>query len=165
MIKNIWKNKCKDIVGLSIKHASDGDSKIRQLMLEDYKVVEMDTTEGRMAWFYLFIYFPVNLDAVGDAKGLHEQYFIYNVKIFIFPLDSLVRVFLAWTWHGASRTYGDGLQQIQLKWTRIEARRHHKERLRELGVCPMPISKQCVTLSWKYLFITQGSSRADTWNR
>lgn len=37
VIEKIWEDECKDIVGPIVGHVSDGDSRRRQLMLEDYK--------------------------------------------------------------------------------------------------------------------------------
>ena len=88
VIEKIWEDECKDIVGPIVGHASDGDSRRRQLMLEDYKAVE--GTRLQVEWPGWF--FSASLDAAGDAKGLHDQDFIHNGKKLINLLDSPVRV-------------------------------------------------------------------------
>ena len=88
VIEKIWEDKCKDIVGPIVGHASDGDSRRRQLMLEDYKAVE--GTRLKVEWHGWL--FSASLDAAGNVKGLHDQDFIHNGKKLINPLDSPVRV-------------------------------------------------------------------------
>lgn len=57
-------------------------------MMEDYKAVEGIWLKVEWSgWF-----FSSSLDAVSDAKGLHDQDFIHNGKNLINPLDSPVRV-------------------------------------------------------------------------
>ena len=88
VIEKLWVDKCKDIVGSIVGHANNGDSRKRQLMLEDYKAV--DGIRLKVEWPGWF--FSASLDATGDAKGLHDQDFIHSGKKLINPLDLPVRI-------------------------------------------------------------------------
>jgi len=86
-IDELWKQECLEAVGPIIGHASDGDSRRRQLMLADYKL--MEDTRLKVDWpGWLF---SAGLDANSDAFGLHDQDYIHNGKKLINPLDSPVR--------------------------------------------------------------------------
>ena len=76
----------KDVIGPIIGHASDGDSKCRKLMLEDYLGKSQDQffidwcgwkLRGRMV--------------DGHVYGLHDQDFVHGGKKLISPLDSPTR--------------------------------------------------------------------------
>ena len=87
VIDDLWKRDCLGTVGPIICHASDSDSRRRQLMLADYKIdsgrrLQVDW-EGWM--------FTTSLDEKGDAKGLHDQDYIHIGKKLINPLLSAAR--------------------------------------------------------------------------
>ena len=83
-----WEASCKEIIGPIIGHASDGDSRRRQLMLKDYK----SDVGKRLKLEWEGWLFSASLDDNGDARGLHDQDYIHNRKKLINPLDSPVRV-------------------------------------------------------------------------
>ena len=86
-IDKLWDKHCKIVVGPIIGHASDGDSRRRQLMLADYK-----STDGqRLKVDWPGWVFSAELDSNGNAMGLHDQDFIHNGKKLINPIDSPVR--------------------------------------------------------------------------
>ena len=86
-IEKLWDKHCKDVVGPIIGHASDGDSRRRQLMLVDYK-----STDGqRLKVDWPGWVFSAKLDSNGNGMGLHDQDFIHNGKKLINPIDSPVR--------------------------------------------------------------------------
>ena len=87
VIDDLWKRNCLGAVGPIIGHASDGDSRRRQLMLADYKSdsgswLKVDW-EG---WMFI-----ASLDEKGDARRLHNQDYIHNGKKLINPLLSAAR--------------------------------------------------------------------------
>lgn len=88
-IDKLWEKHCKASVGLIIGHASDGDSRRRQLMLAEYKAYDGDRLQA-MEWPGWM--FTGKLDCHGDATGLHDQDFIHNGKKLINPIDSPVRM-------------------------------------------------------------------------
>jgi hypothetical protein len=70
-----------------VGHASDGDSRRRQLMLADYQRndgIRLDV--GWEGWV-----FTASLDSCGNAKGLHDQDYIHNGKKLINPLLSATK--------------------------------------------------------------------------
>ena len=75
-------------IGPIIGHASYGDNRQRQLILQDYK--SKDGTHYKISWKGWFLY--VKLEGDGCVLGLHDQDYIHNGKIFVNPLDSLVKV-------------------------------------------------------------------------
>jgi hypothetical protein len=86
-IDQLWDKHCKIVVGPIIGHASDGDSRRRQLMLADYK--STDGQHLKVDWPGWV--FSAELDSNGNAMGLHDQDFIHNGKKLINPIDSPVR--------------------------------------------------------------------------
>ena len=88
VIDNLWEKECLSAVGPIIGHASDGDSRRRQLMLQDYRSkVGMRLSVNWEGWTL-----TASLDQNGDASGLHDQDYIHNGKKLINPLLSAVRV-------------------------------------------------------------------------
>jgi hypothetical protein len=74
-------------VGPIVGHASDGDSRRRQLMLADFKsTVGTHLDIGCEGWM-----FTASLDEKGNARGLHNQDYLHNGKILINPLLSAAR--------------------------------------------------------------------------
>ena len=86
-IKDFWNKECKDIVGPIVGHASDGDSRRRQLILSDYR--SQEGTRLRVDWDGWLL--TSSLNKHGDASGLHDQDWIHNGKKLINPLDSPVK--------------------------------------------------------------------------
>ena len=86
-IDDLWDKHCKSTIGPIIGHASDGDSKRRQLMLVDYK----SNSNPRLQVEWPGWIFSATVDSLGNATGLHDQDFIHNGKKLINPVDSLVR--------------------------------------------------------------------------
>jgi len=86
-IEDLWDKECKDIVGPIVGHASDGDSRRRQLMLSDYR--SQEGTRLRVEWDGWLL--TASLNEHGDASGLHDQDWIHNGKKLINPLDSSVK--------------------------------------------------------------------------
>jgi hypothetical protein len=75
-------------VGPIVGHASDGDSRRRQLMLADFKSIEGNRLDiGWEGWMI-----SASLDENGDAKGLHDQDYLHNGKKLINPLLSAARI-------------------------------------------------------------------------
>lgn len=86
-IDTLWTKYCYDAVGPILGHASDGDSRRQQLMLEDYKgLVGRRLTVDWEGWI-----FSSAVNAEGEAIGLHDQDYIHNGKKLLNPLDSNVR--------------------------------------------------------------------------
>jgi hypothetical protein len=82
-IERLWEKECKGEVGPIVGHASDGDSRRRQLMLSDYK--ETGGTRLKLDWEGWL--FSAGVDNNGDAFGLHDQDYIHNGKKLINPID------------------------------------------------------------------------------
>lgn len=88
IIDGLWAKDCLDVVGPIVGHSSDGDSRRRQLMLQDYRcLVGARLAVGWEGWNL-----TCGLDGTGNAKGLHDQDYIHNGKKLINPLLSAVRV-------------------------------------------------------------------------
>ena len=86
-IDALWMTHCYSDVGPIIGHASDGDSRRRQLMLQDYRGVEGPRlTIQWEGWL-----FSTALNFRGEATGLHDQDYIHNGKKLLNPIDSNVR--------------------------------------------------------------------------
>ena len=86
-IDNLWSQHCYAPIGPIIGHASDGDSRRRQLMLTDYKNLDgMRLTVDWEGWV-----FTSAMNEAGEATGLHDQDYVHNGKKLLNPLDSNVR--------------------------------------------------------------------------
>jgi hypothetical protein len=85
-MEKLWAAECKQVVGPIIGHASDGDSRRRQLMLQDYLCDDVTQNRQSIPWVGWKLSVLLNVD--GESMGLHDQYFIHNGKKFINPLDS-----------------------------------------------------------------------------
>ncbi|MCO5573933.1 hypothetical protein L7F22_027711 [Adiantum nelumboides] len=85
-ISSLWNEKLWPRIGMIIGHASDGDSRLRRLMLFDY----MDTSGSRFGipwkgW-------PLSAKMVDNGViGLHDQDFIHNGKKLVNVLDKSKR--------------------------------------------------------------------------
>lgn len=86
-IDSLWKLHCEESVGPVVGHASDGDSRRRQLMLEDYTGKSGHRFEVPWEGFVLSAVLGVG----NRVQGLHDQDFIHNGKKLINPLDSVVK--------------------------------------------------------------------------
>jgi hypothetical protein len=86
-IEELWRKECRSIVGPIIGHASDGDSRIRQLMLIDYK----NLAEERLSINWEGWLLTDSVDEDGYYRDLHDQDWLHNGKKLINPLDSLVK--------------------------------------------------------------------------
>ena len=86
-IEDLWRKECQDKVGPIIGHASDGDSRRRQLMLSDYKSI----TGVRFSINWEGWLLSAVVDEEGKCSGLHDQDWIHNGKKLINPLDSPVK--------------------------------------------------------------------------
>ena len=84
----LWKISCLQSIGPIIGHSSDGDSRRRQLMLEDYR----GTTGERRSIPWAGWNLTATKNELGQVVGLGDQDFIHNGKKLINPLDSPVRV-------------------------------------------------------------------------
>ena len=87
MIDNLWVKDCFSAVGPIIEHASDGDSRRRQLMLGDYK--GNNGTPLGVGWDGWM--FTATIEDHSYAIGLHDQDYIHNGKKLINPLLSAAR--------------------------------------------------------------------------
>lgn len=88
VIDKLWARDCLAAVGPIVGHASDGDSRRRQLMLADFKSIEGNRLDiGWEGWM-----FSASLDENGNAKGLHDQDYLHNGKKLINPLLSAARI-------------------------------------------------------------------------
>jgi hypothetical protein len=84
----LWIEDCLDSIGPILGHASDGNSRRRQLMLADYL---SDSSERyRIPWDGWLMSACIDLE--DRVFGLHDQDYVYNGKKLINPLDSPVRV-------------------------------------------------------------------------
>ena len=83
----LWFKECHSSVGPIVGHASDGDSRRRQLMLHDYRTKEGSRLDvGWDGWLL-----SASMNSEGDAFGLHDQDYVHNGKKMINPLLSSVR--------------------------------------------------------------------------
>jgi hypothetical protein len=87
-IDALWKDNCLEDVGPIIGHASDGDSRRRQLMLQDY--TNKDGARYAIPWEGWML--SASVTENGMVVGMHDQDYIHNGKKLINPLDSPVRV-------------------------------------------------------------------------
>jgi hypothetical protein len=87
-IDQLWRQHCEEHIGPIVGHASDGDSRRRQLMLEDYTSKVVSRYEVPWEGFIL----SASLVDISSVSGLQDQDFIHNGKKLINPLDSPVRV-------------------------------------------------------------------------
>ena len=86
-IDELWAKHCYSAVGPIIGHASDGDSRRRQLMLLDYRNSDgMRLSVGWEGWVLTSA-----MNEHGEATGLHNQDYIHNGKKLLNPLNSNVR--------------------------------------------------------------------------
>jgi len=88
----MWKQIYLHSVGPILGHASDGDSRRRKLMLEDYTG---RGSQGRLL-SPLWEGWPLthSMETVEDmefASGLHDQDYIHNTKKLVNPLDSVAK--------------------------------------------------------------------------
>ncbi|KAL3680514.1 hypothetical protein R1sor_023470 [Riccia sorocarpa] len=83
VVKGKWDEHCRDIVGPVIGHASDGDSRRRKLMLEDYN--SCDGQRWSIGWEGWS--FSGSVLSSGDVYGLGDQDPPHNGKKLINPLD------------------------------------------------------------------------------
>ena len=68
VIDSLWVKECLETVGPIVGHSSDGDSRRRQLMLQDYRSTEGCRLDlGWDGWL-----FTASLNSNGDAFGLHD---------------------------------------------------------------------------------------------
>jgi len=74
-------------VRLVIGHASDGNSRKRQLILARYN--STDGQQLKINW--LGWIFTSKVDFEGNVMGLYDQDFIHNGKKLINPIDSPIR--------------------------------------------------------------------------
>lgn len=86
-IEELWNKECAEIVGPIVGHASDGDSRRRQLMLADY--TSGAGSRGSINWEGWLL--TTSVDTEGKWSGLHDQDWIHNGKKLINPLDSPVK--------------------------------------------------------------------------
>jgi hypothetical protein len=86
-IDTLWQDSCGLVIGPIIGHSSDGDSRRRQLMVEDYC--------NKVGFRYEIPWegWSLSCEWLGEnkIKGLHDQDFIHNGKKLINPLDSAVK--------------------------------------------------------------------------
>lgn len=84
---------CLVAVGPLLGHASDGDSRRRKLMLEDYTGKGMKGLRANLKWEgWLLAHSLTKNGSEMHASGLHDQDYIHNTKKLINPLDSTVRL-------------------------------------------------------------------------
>lgn len=77
---------CYSHVGPIIGHASNGDSRRRQLMLQDFR----SERGPRLAVDWEGWLFSSHVNLHGEATGLHDQDYIHNGKKLLNPIDSNV---------------------------------------------------------------------------
>ena len=77
-------------MGPIIGRASDGDSRRRQLILEDYKCKE--GTRFGVDWLGWLL--TVRLTEGNSVSGLYDQDYIHNGKKLVNPLDSVARTLM-----------------------------------------------------------------------
>jgi hypothetical protein len=86
-IDMLWIEDCLDSIGPILGHASDGNSRRRQLMLADY--LSDAGKRYRILWDGWLMSACIDLE--GRVFGLHDEDYVYNGKKLINPLDSPVR--------------------------------------------------------------------------
>jgi len=87
-IDALWMKHCYSAVGPIVGHASDGDSRRRQLMLQDFRGLQGPRLRvGWEGWVFSSL-----LNANGEATGLHDQDYIHNGKKLLNPIDSNVHI-------------------------------------------------------------------------
>lgn len=77
----------RDVVGPLIGHASDGDSRQRKLMLQDYTFDK----GHRLSIPWKGWPFTACVASNGSITGFHDQDYIHNEKKLINPLDSALQ--------------------------------------------------------------------------
>jgi hypothetical protein len=87
-IESLWIQHCEHDVGHVVGHASDGDSRRRMLMLQDYVSNVGDRFSINWAGWVMSAAFGSS----GHINSLHDQDYIHNGKKLINLLDSPVRV-------------------------------------------------------------------------
>lgn len=102
-VASLWTVNCLELVGPLLGHASDGDSRRRKLMLEDYSGRGIPGTRQNLEWegwqlTHSLTTVGAEPGALVHAYGLHDQDFIHNGKKLVNPLDSTSRILKLGTW-------------------------------------------------------------------
>ena len=91
-VKKLWDTHCLQRVGPLLGHASDGDSRRRKLMLQDYIGRGKSGPRFDLGWEgWPLSHAIVTADGQTHAYGIHDQDFIHNGKKLINSLDSISR--------------------------------------------------------------------------
>ena len=104
----LWEENYGTSIGPIVGHASDGDSRRRQLMVQDY------TSKVGLRYEIPWEGWSLSCEWLGEnkIKGLHNQDFIHNSKKLINPLDSATKNLQL----GADVCYLDHLGQVYQKF-------------------------------------------------
>ena len=107
-IDALWQESCGEAVGPVVGHASDGDSRRRQLMIKDY------TSKVGLRYEIPWEGWSLSCEWLEENKvrGLHDQDFIHNGKKLINLLDSCVKNLQL----GADVCFLDHLGQVYQKF-------------------------------------------------
>ncbi|CAM6105892.1 unnamed protein product [Calypogeia fissa] len=93
ILQSLWDIQCLDAVGPLLGHASDGDSRRRKLMLQDYTGKGISGPRfdlGFEGW--TLTHSVITCGSVVHASGLHDQDYIHNGKKLGNVLDSIKRI-------------------------------------------------------------------------
>ena len=93
-LQSLWNTHCVEAIGPLLGHASDGDSRRRKLMLEDYtgRGTGIVGRRKNLKWDGWILTHSMTTDEPVRAFGLHDQDYIHNGKKLVNPLDSTVRI-------------------------------------------------------------------------
>ena len=86
VIDKLWMLDCHATIGPITGHASDGNSRRRQLMLFDYKIQGIH--HFKINWDGWLL--SVGIKDSGEVWGLQDQNYIHNSKKLVNPLDSSI---------------------------------------------------------------------------
>lgn len=90
-LQSLWAIHCLQSVGPLLGHSSDGDSRRRKLMLEDYTGRGIPGPRQNLRWEGWLLTHSFTTEGFIHAHGLHDQDYIHNGKKLINPLDSTAR--------------------------------------------------------------------------
>jgi hypothetical protein len=92
-LRSMWDVYCLESVGPLLGHASDGDSRRRKLMIEDYTGKGSQGPRQNLHWEGFILSHGESMSTgVTHAHGLHDKDYIHNLKKGVNPLDSCNRL-------------------------------------------------------------------------
>lgn len=126
-LDEMWSTHCLEAVGPVLGHASDGDSRRRKLMLEDYNGKGTGAQKVNLGWDgWLLAHSMTTGASKRHAFGIHDQDYIHNQKKLVNPLDHCRRK-LRLGPHMATISH---IHQIWLMYDRKDHLLYHEDVLR-----------------------------------